>query len=368
MKAALALPILVAPTRAAAEGNEIGFNVLGYKERGLMKITEPVLWARGTIGEAWDVEGSAAVDIITGASPRLVSNATGSPVATISGASISDRRNTADVKVTRHFGDFALGASRTVSDEKDYDSKAFGIQAQWDLNQKNTTLAAGYGKSNDRVGSTDNPDLHEPRYTQEYMVGITQVVTPVDLVQSTLSWGRGDGYYDDPYKFTVSFYPDGTLAAAGDTRPDHRDTVSWLTRYRRYFPESNAALQADYRYYHDDWGITAHTLEVGWQQSFGDRWEVRPGLRYYTQHQADFYFPVIPRPQPAILSSDQRLGTWGGLSPTIRVVLHLDNAWRIEGTLGYVQNSASFHWGGSGSPAFETLRAVYGVLGISRPF
>jgi Protein of unknown function (DUF3570) len=368
MTAALALPILVAPARAAAEGNEIGFDLLGYKERGLMKVTEPVLWARGTINEVWDVEASAAVDIITGASPRLVSNPNGGPpVQTVSGASINDRRNTAEIRVARHLGDWTFAASRAVSDEEDYNSKSFGLEARWDLNEKNTTLIAGYGKSNDRVGSSDNPDLHEPRYTQEYMVGITQLLSPVDLIQSTVSWARGDGYYNDPYKFTITFYPDGVLAAP-DTRPNHRDTVAWLTRYRRHFVDANGSLQADYRYYHDDWGITAHTLEVGWQQTLSDRWEVRPGLRYYTQNAADFYSPVIPRPQPAILSSDQRLGTYGGLSPTIRLIAHLDHDWRVEGTLGYVQNAANFHWGGSGSPAFSTLRAVYGILGISRPF
>ena len=187
MTAALALPILVAPTRAAAEGNEIGFSVLGYKERGLMKVTEPVLWARGTIAEVWDVEASAAVDIVTGASPRFVSNASGKPVQTITGASINDRRNTSDVKVTRHIGDFSIAASRTLSDEEDYNSKAFGLEAKLDLNEKNTTLVAGYGKSNDRVGSRDDPNLHEPRYTKEYLVGITQVLSPLDLIQSTVS-------------------------------------------------------------------------------------------------------------------------------------------------------------------------------------
>jgi Protein of unknown function (DUF3570) len=367
MKAALALPILVAPGRAAAEGNEIGFDVLGYKERGLMKVTEPVLWARGTINEVWDVEASAAVDIITGASPRLVSNANGAPVQTLTGASINDRRNTAEIKVARHIGDWTLAASRAVSDEEDYNSKAFGLEARLDLNQKNTTLVAGYGKSNDRVGSSDNPDFHAPRYTKEYMVGITQLLSPVDLIQSTVSWARGEGDYNDPYKFTITFYPDGVLAAQ-DTRPDHRNTVAWLTRYRRHFADANGSLQADYRYYHDDWGITAHTIEVGWQQTLSDRWEVRPGLRYYTQNAADFYSPVIPQPQPAVISSDQRLGAYGGLSPTIRVIAHLDHDWRVEGTLGYVQNAANFHWGGSGSPAFSTLRAVYGILGISHPF
>jgi hypothetical protein len=44
-QAALALPILIASARAgAAQVGEVGIAALGYKERGLIKVTEPVLW------------------------------------------------------------------------------------------------------------------------------------------------------------------------------------------------------------------------------------------------------------------------------------------------------------------------------------
>jgi hypothetical protein len=333
-----------------------------------MKVTEPVLWARATIHEVWEVEASAAVDIITGASPQLVTNVSGRPVNAISGASINDRRNTQDAKVTRRFGDFALSASRTVSDEEDYNSRAFGLGAEWSLNQRNTTLALGYGKSNDRVGSSDNHDLHERRDTKEYLLGVTQVLSPLAIVQSTVTRARGEGWYNDPYKLTFTFFDTGVPLLLADTRPDHRDTLAWLTRYRRRFPEAGGTLQADYRYYRDDWGIRAHTLEVAWQQSFGERWALRPALRYYTQSAADFYSPVIPRPAPGVISSDQRLGSWGGLSPSLKVIAHLERGFTIEGTLGYVHNARNLRFGGAGSEAFQGLRAVYGILGISHPF
>ena len=55
MRAALALPILAVPAKAgAAEVGEVGFALLGYKERGLMKVSEPVLWGRVEFAEVWD--------------------------------------------------------------------------------------------------------------------------------------------------------------------------------------------------------------------------------------------------------------------------------------------------------------------------
>ncbi|MGZ5033529.1 MAG: DUF3570 domain-containing protein [Usitatibacter sp.] len=369
MQAALALPILVVPARAgAAEVGEVGVTVLGYKERGLMKITEPIVWGHARIGESWEIQASGAVDIITGASPQVVSNLSGKPVQTITGASISDRRTTSDFKVTRKFGELALGASRTLSNEEDYNSHAFGLDARLDLDQRNTTLAAGYGLSNDRVRSADNLALDERRDTREYLAGVTQVLSPLAAVQSTLTFSRGRGWYNDPYKFTLTFYPVGSPALAPDRRPSSRDSVAWLTRYRRHVPQAHATLQADYRFYRDDWGVRSHTLEVAWQRELDERWALRPALRYYTQSSADFYSPLIPQPQPEVLSSDQRLASFGGLSPSLRAIARLDGGLKLEATAGYVYNSRSLRLGGSGSEFFQTLRAYYAIIGISREF
>jgi len=97
--------------------------------------------------------------------------------------------------------------------------------------------------------------------------GVTQVLSPTALVSSTLLWSRGKGWYNDPYKLTLTFFPSGSPVVAADVRPDHRNTVVWLTRFRSHHPASGGTLQADYRYFSDDWGIRAHTLEVAWAQA-----------------------------------------------------------------------------------------------------
>jgi hypothetical protein len=369
MQAALVLPIAIIPAKAgAAEVGEVGFTLLSYKERGLMTITEPVLWTRAQFAEVWEVQASAAVDIISGASPQLVTNASGRPVQTITGASVDDRRTTGDVKVTRRFGDFSVALSGAYSHEEDYRSKAFGVEGRMDLDQRNTTLIAGYGSSRDRVGSSDNPLLDEPRNTKEYLVGVTQVLSPTALVSSTLAFSRGKGWYNDPYKLTFTFFPSGAPIVAADVRPDHRNHVAWLTRFRYHVPSLGGTLQADYRYFDDDWGIRAHTLEVAWQQAINDRWSVRPALRYYTQGAADFYMPVLTRPPAALHSSDQRLAAFGGLSPSVRVILRANDKLAFEATAGYVHNASNLRFGGSGSDTFETLRAWYGIVGVTHSF
>jgi hypothetical protein len=368
-RAALALPILAIPAKVgAAEIGEMGFTILGYKERGLMKVVEPVLWGKARIGETWEVQGNVALDIVSGASPESVSNISGTPVQLVSAASVRDRRHLGDVRVSRRLGELTLGISRSFSEENDYRSHAYGIEARWDLNERNTTLAFGYGQSADNIGSTLDPTLDERRDTREYLLGVTQVLSRYDLVQSTITIARGRGWFNDPYKFTRTFYPDGAPAFLFDLRPSGRDSVAWLTRYRRHVAGADGTLQAEYRYYSDDWDVRAHTLELAWQQSLGERWAVRPALRYHTQGAARFYSPIVPRPAPAELSSDPRLAAFGGISTSVRGMLKLEGGLLIELTVGNVHNTRVFRAGGNGTPTYPTLQAWYGILGISRPF
>ena len=364
----MALPILAVPAKSgAAEVGEVGFTILGYRERELIKVVEPVLWGNARIAEVWEVQGSLAVDIVSGASPETVTNISGEPTQVVSGASIRDRRKLADFKVSRRLGELTLGFSRSYSDENDYTSHAYGLDGRYDFNQRNTTLALAYGHSNDRIRSTLDPALDERRDTREYLVGITQVLSPVDVIQSNVTFTKGHGYYNDPYKQTRTFYPDGPPAFMFDTRPSSREMLAWFTRYRRHFPGPEATLQAEYRFFRDDWDVRAHTMEAAWQQQVDERWAIRPALRYHSQDAARFYAVLIPRPQPAELSSDPRLASFGGLTASVRAILRTEG-FNFEATIGQIYNSKDLHLGGDGSPVYNTLRAWYGVLSVSRPF
>jgi hypothetical protein len=366
----MALPILAVPMRAGAiESGEAGLAVLAYRERGLMKVTEPMAWVRMQLQDEWEIRASAVVDVVTGASPRLVTNQGGTPVQSLTGASISDRRRGGDIRIGKRLGAWSVAASRTRSDEEDYTSRAFGLEGGWDTPDRLTSLSAGYGKSNDRVRSTDNPELDEPRYTTDYMVGITQVLSPQAVAQTSVQSSRGRGWYNDPYKYTLTFYPDAVLPVlSADLRPDHRASLAWLTRYRQHFEARAATLQADYRYFRDDWGVRAHAVEIAWSQDAGDPWTFRPALRYATQSAAGFYSPTVPRPAPDLQSSDQRLAAFGSLSPSLRVTRRFDSGLVAEVTAGYYYNAANLRAGGSGSSAFETLRASYLLVNLTHPF
>lgn len=371
MRAACALPVIALPVQSeAAEVGEIGFSILGYRERAPgIKVSEPVLWITVPFARAWQLRASALVDIVTGASPRFVTNAGGPPAQSFTGASVNDRRKAGEVRLQREWEDFTLAVSRTVSREEDYLSRAFGLEGKLDLANRHTTLTAGYGRANDRVGSSEDPSLDQPRDTREYLLGLSQVVSPVAFVQTQVQWSRGRGWYDDPYRATLTFRPGASLPAfAPDHRPAARESIAWLTRYRHHVAGAAGTLQLDYRLFRDDWGIRSHTIEAGWSQDLAAGWTLRPALRWYWQSAADFYSPVVPQPAREFQSSDQRLAAFGGLSPSLRLGWRDGQGLAIEATAGWYRNAANLRPGAGGSAGFETLRAAYGVLTFTREF
>lgn len=376
MSAALALPVLAMPLKANAlelsdlAGGAIGFRALDYREpSGRMHIHEPLVWLRLPVGEKWEVSGSRTIDTLSGASPIIVSNQTGKPVETLTGASIVDRRTAASGKILRRFDNATVSMSRTISYEKDYYSHAFAIDGTFDFNEKNTTLAWGFGKSNDRILSVSNLLLDEKRVSKEYLFGITQIIDRNSLIQSNVVVTKGQGYFNDPYKLTVTFFSDAPFKLSADLRPNQRNQFAWLSRYKRALPTTQAVLSAEYRFYRDDWGVRAHTIATSWLQTLNESWKIEAGLRYYSQSQANFYRAELPSGAlPLMTSSDQRLASFGALEPSIKLIYSFGQGTSVDLSYANYQQRANWKFGGGGSYAFAPYRANLFSVGITHAF
>ncbi len=391
MTAAMTLPIIAIPLCSAAEevatanassattpsssllpvGAVFGVRTLYYRETGdRMKVTEPVVWIKSPIGETWEVSASATLDIVSGASAIFVSNQTGKPVQIYTGASITDHRKAGDVALKHRWGESTLSVSRTQSAEKDYRSDATGVNATYDFNERNTTLAAGYGNSNDRVRSVTDQSLNARRESREYLFGVTQLVDRFSLVQSNLTYTRASGYLNDPYRLTIAFFPTGPrVSIVADTRPDSRTQWTWLTRYKRTLQVQQAVVSAEYRYYRDDWGMRSHTVAASWLQTLNEQWKVELGLRYYAQSKANFYRPVIEsRPLPVYTSSDQRLASFGSLEPSLKAIYQLNDADSFDLGASLYRQQGNWKLGGGGTATFEPLQALLLNAGYTHRF
>jgi hypothetical protein len=84
----------------------------------------------------------------------------------------------------------------------------------------------------------------------------------------------------------------------------------------KYHLPYRAAVSGEYRFFTDDWGIDAHTIEVGYVHPFREKWLFDFRYRYYTQNAADFYSDLFPYANAQnFLARDKELSTFQSQGP-----------------------------------------------------
>ncbi|MFZ2172269.1 MAG: DUF3570 domain-containing protein, partial [Methylococcaceae bacterium] len=254
-------------------------------------------------------------------------------VHTISAAS-PETRNQGDFKLSYEWDEAALDVGGGISVENDYESRFGNLAGRWDFNQKLTTLNLGLSYTNsdthaildhdatpyiwDTSGGFEarnitydssqiikqggNTILEGNRQDWGTVLGLTQVVNENALLNAGVGYTRSTGYMANPYKTVEAAFIDplqtgdvlsGVAIGLLEKRPDERNQWTENLRYVQHIDGLDAALHFDYRFFHDDWGINAHTFEADWVQPLGYGWTITPKVRYYSQDAADFYTPYI---------------------------------------------------------------------------
>ncbi len=357
-----------------ADGNTITVGASPYLNGG-------ILLNRNFIPLAQDANGD-----VTGEDARVVHTlATASP----------ETRKQGDFKLGYEWDEAALDMGGGISIENDYESRFGNLNGRWDFNQKLTSLNLGLSYTNSSTAAIRDHDA-SPYITDKFFLGhieqvgglktmhgkredwatslaLTQVLNKDALVEASIGYTRSTGYMENPYKaMTIVFVdPDqdteflnGTVKAFLEQRPDQRNQVNLGSRYIQHVDMLDAALHLDYRFFHDDWGINAHTFEADWVQPVGTTWTVTPKVRYYSQDAADFYAPYLisrqaysrfydPKKLPANFSSDQRLSGFGALSGGVTVNKQFSKAVSLEAGVEYYTHAGSLKLGGGGEGGYS---------------
>jgi Protein of unknown function (DUF3570) len=343
-----------------------------------ISVRAPHLYALVPLGKEWSLEGGLVLDTLSGATPRMhsssdISSATGYPGSPSAG--MSDRRKAGDVKVTRYFSRSAVSVGAAYSKENDYLSKAISLDARFASEDNNRTWSFGLGAADDTIDSQFSQGVSavakgEHKRTLEFMVGVTQVMTPKDIVQLNITHSRGRGFFTDPYKFF-------------DKRPDARDSTVGLVRWNHFVEPFDASVRTSYRYYSDTFGVASHTVGAEWVQSAG-KWTITPGVRYYAQRAAKFYFDGIPDPTTGkyspglsnayatnfqgLFAADQRLSAYGALTFSVKVDYAITDKTNVDVKLERYQQKSSYRLGGKGSPYIDPFNAQFVQVGLSTKF
>ena len=361
--AALALPGILPAAALAQSAPDEGVIALRYYDYrdwqpgvDRMSVKSPSLYAFVPLSDSLTVEGSLVYDSVSGASPLYHDAVSGA-----SGRGIGDYRSAADAKVTKYFGGSSLAVGAAYSHEQDYISRAASVEWRTWSDDRNRTYAIGFGAAKDRINAVEGvnaPVLDQPRETYDYLLGITQVLDAASVVESSVTWSDGRGYFSDPYKLH-------------DARPNHRRIFAWLTHYNRYFAAPGATLQLGYRYLDDSFGDRSHMLEASWVQALPYGLTLTPTIRYLTQAAAHFYRDP-PFPQGfvpgGLYTADERLSAFGAVTLGVRLAKELPHRLTIDVAFNAYRQRGDWRLGGDGSPGLAKLSARWIEFGLAKRF
>ena len=263
------------------------------------------------VADAWSIELGHVVDVISGASPAFYSNAA-------SAARIEDRRTAVDARLGFHADRHQLWYRASDSRETDYVAKGHALGLTTASSDRNTTFDMAYSFSSDRIDPVNGVVANARKHTREWLLGVTQVVNPTNIVQFQLTHVDASGYLSDPYKLF-------------DRRPDHKRARAIALRWNRLDINSNWTTRVGLRLTSDDQQLRSTTLQFDASRPFGDGWVITPSLRFYSQSSAAYYsapdprrpdLPHFPRdfnPDRSFVSFDQRLAPFGALTIGIKL-------------------------------------------------
>jgi hypothetical protein len=323
------------------------------EEGGRIHVQTQGAYFEMALGPATALKGNFIYDAIAGATP------TGAPYLpgtnAVNTVQMDDTRYAGFLEATFKFGAATLSPQVAYSEESDYRSVGIALNGTVDFNEKNTTFLWGLSHSFDQVLPNAGELSYvtglpltspQPKADSAVLLGLSQVLGPSTLLTLNLTVGYADGYLSDPYKrvlFDNVPYNPGPDPANPypytvwpEHRPDHRFRQITFVSYQHYVEKFSGAMEMTYRFYHDDFDVTAQTVSAQWNQKLGKRVIVSPLFRFYTQTAAYFYAthfpgdptdPNSPIPLPAAYSADYRLSelvsyTYG-LSVSARVQEHL---------------------------------------------
>ena len=270
---------------------------------GGMDINGPFILVRKSIGTDFSVNGHYYVDSVSAASIDVLATA----------SEYKEERTEYAVGVD-YLHDKTIGsAGFTNSTENDFEANSGFLSISQSFFGDLSTLSLGYVKGQDDVGKINN-DFSEDAERDIYKIGLSQILTKNSLLDFNLEMITDKGYLNNPYR-SYRFLLDSSNPSAGfgnatEVYPETRTSYAIAMRALYYLPY-RAALKAEYRYFNDSWGISAHTYELAYVHPLSTRWTIEGRYRYYSQTQADFYKDLFPfQDAEKYMGRDKELSTF----------------------------------------------------------
>jgi len=360
-----------------------GTQISGYSDTTNVEVWSPAIDANvSSPTQGWNVGGHFLVDVVTAASPDIVSEA--SPP-------FREQRYAGGLDGGYKLGRYAAQAQVNYSQEPDYISRGGGLALTADLNDKLITPRVAVNFNHDSIGRGPN-NFISTLDTLEAEAGVTLVLSPTSLLllSATLQTERGD--QSKPYRYVPLFDPTNVapfipVGASIDlvnkvrlpfrpteNLPNGRDRYAVGARFAHRF--TGATLRVEERLYGDSWQTKATTTDARYVLDLGRHFELWPHLRFNAQTSSNFYqlaYSAAIDPGTGQLVVPLYRTTDRELSPLVSLTGGGGIRWQLSSPESKTQYGLTFQADGMYTKYFDSLyitqrTAIYGTLAFDAEF
>ncbi|MBX3222137.1 MAG: DUF3570 domain-containing protein [Labilithrix sp.] len=286
----------------------VGLEMSGYTDSINVHVLTPAV--QGSVASptaGWNVGANYLVDVVTAASPDVVSTAS---------RRFHDVRHVLGLTGGYKPGRFGAQAFANYSEERDYISRTLGLVATGDFADKQITPALGYSYTWDTIGraGTSYDVFARPFDTHEVTAGSTFILSPASLLVLGGGVAFESGDQSKPYRYIPIFEPGVSVPVGASIDEVNRNRLPAkpleqlpLDRQRfslsgRYIVRigGRSTLRIEERLYRDTWAITSSSTDARYMMDLNARLRVWPHLRVHAQNGTSFYNRVYG----ATLNSD----------------------------------------------------------------
>jgi hypothetical protein len=376
---------LCLPRKEASLVVKAGTEVSAYTDTTHVNVMSPAI--NGSVSSptaGWHVSGSYLVDVVSAASPDIVSEAS-PPFREVRSAGALGGGYKPHL--------YGVDANANVSSEPDYLSLGGGVALTADLNDKLITPRIGFSYAHDTIGRGATPFsvFHHNLDASEAEAGTTFVMssTSVLLLSGTLALERGD--QSKPYRYVPMFdaataarvLPGQSYASVNSARasirpleqlPLERNRYAVGMRFAHRFGRSTLRLEE--RLYYDSWQQAATTTDLRFITDVSSRLRLWPNVRFNVQNGANFYrlaySPVLDPVSNHVAVPTYRTGD-RELSPLFTVTAGGGLRFGLTGPTSSTQMALMLQGNVMYSKYFDAIyitsrTAVYSTLGLDMEF
>ncbi len=252
---------------------------------GGVDIDGPSVLVRKQVGKSTSIVANYYVDMVSSASIDVITTA--SPY--------TEERKQWSLGMDYLRGNTTMSVNYVSSVESDFDATTYSFSVSQDMFGDLTTLTLSYALGDDIVGDSTDPTFERENDRQHYGVGLTQILTRNMIAAMNFEVITDEGFLNNPYR-SVRYADPGSALGYGfeaEVYPNTRTSTAVGLRAKYYLPY-RAAIEGEFRYFTDTWGIDGTTASLSYIHPMGP-WTFSAKIRYHDQTGADFFSDLFPR-------------------------------------------------------------------------